>query len=217
MLSSYVFPKAQFRAIARTVLYVIVFVALVLSFLLFLRFNYDISLNDLTRDFSAIAHAPVYTAFLSQLGIFFWAGTATICILSGALLSGNHDLRNYQSFFYASAGISLMLGLDDIFLFHESVFPDNLGIPEKVVFLSYGIAMVVYGVRYLKLLLATEYVLFALAIGFFGLSILSDFVDYYYNDYSLLLEDGLKFTGLIFWTSYYFRASKQIVKPLLRR
>lgn len=217
MFTSYIFPRAQFKAIARTVLYVILFVALVLGFLLFLRFNYGISFNYLTRDFAALVDVPVYTAFLSQLGIFFWAGAATICILSGALLSGNHDLKNYRSFFYASAGIILMLGLDDIFQFHESVFPDNLGIPEKVVFLCYGIAMVVYGVYYLKLLLATEYVLFALAIGCFGLSVLADIVDYYYNDFSVLLEDGLKFTGLIFWTSYYFRASKQIVKPLLHR
>lgn len=215
MFISYVFPKTQLKAIALTVLYVILFVAVVLGFLVFLRFNYGISLNDLTRDFATVVDAPVYTAFLSQLGIFFWAGAAAICIISGSLLSGSQDLKSYRSFFYASAGISLMLGLDDIFLLHEAVLPDLLGIPEKVVFFGYALAMVLYGVRYLKFLLTTDYVLFALGIGFFGLSIFFDLLDYYYNDFSLLLEDGLKFTGLIFWTIYYFRVSKQVIKPLI--
>ncbi|MEO5788993.1 hypothetical protein, partial [Gelidibacter sp.] len=105
MFRSYVFPKSQLKSIAVTVLYVIIFVSLVLGFLVFLRFNYGVSLSKLTRDFAAVVDAPIYTAFLSQLGIFFWAGAAAICILSGAILSGSQELKSYSSFFYASAGI----------------------------------------------------------------------------------------------------------------
>ena len=214
-IMSYVFPKAQLKTIASTVSYVLLFVVLVLSYILFLHFNYQISLYELTTDFAAVVKAPVYTALLSQMGIFFWAGSAAICLLSGALLSKNSSWRNYRSFFFASAGISLMLGLDDVFLFHEEVFP-NLGVPQKVVYLTYALAMLVYGFRYLKLLLKTDYVLFAVAIGCFGLSI---FIDIFVRDQSEyisnLLEDGIKFAGIVFWTSYYFRVSTQLFKPFI--
>ena len=145
--------------------------------------------------------------------MFFWAGSAAICILSGALLAGNENLKNYKSFFYASAGISLMLGLDDVFLLHESVFPLLLGISEEVVYMGYAGIMLIYGFRYLKLLLATEYVLFALAIVFFGLSIIVDITNFY-SDY---IEDPFKFIGLVLWMNYYFRVGKQVIKTRIKK
>lgn len=213
MLKDYLFPKEQIKTIFPTLLFVSLISAIVLGFVLFLHFYFGVHLNYLTRDFSALVDAPVYTAFLSQLGMFFWAGAAAICIISGALLSGNQDMKNYRTFFYASAGISLMLGLDDMFLLHESVFPFLLGIPENVVYLGYMVIMIVYGLRYLKILLSTEYILFSLAILFFGLSIIVDITNFY-DGY---IEDPFKFIGMVFWTTYYFRAGKQTIKPLIQK
>ena len=213
MLISYLFPKQQLRGIFPTLLTVFFFLTIIFGFVLFLHFNFGVSLNYLTRDFSGLVDVPVYTAFLSQLGMFFWAGSAAICILSGALLAGNENLKNYKSFFYASAGISLMLGLDDVFLLHESVFPLLLGISEEVVYMGYAGIMLIYGFRYLKLLLATEYVLFALAIVFFGLSIIVDITNFY-SDY---IEDPFKFIGLVLWMNYYFRVGKQVIKTRIKK
>lgn len=216
MLMTYIFPKPQFKSIASTVGYALFFVAIVLGSILYLHFSHDISLYEMTSDFATVMKAPVYTALLSQIGIFFWAGTLAICLISATLLSGKSEFRNVSSFFYGSAVISLILGLDDVFLFHELVFP-SFGISQKIVYFSYAFAMLVYGLRYVKFILKTEYVLLVLAIGGFGLSICIDVILYEHSEYiSNLLEDGFKFIGLIFWFSYYFRVSKQCLQSLIQ-
>ena len=96
----------------------------------------------------------------------------------------------------------MLLGLDDIFLLHESVFP-YLGIHEKVVYATYAGLVLFYLVKFYPTILKTEYILLVMALGFFALSVIFDKssipgIDPY------LLEDGVKIAGIVSWMFYFY-------------
>ncbi len=97
----------------------------------------------------------------------------------------------------------MVLGLDDIFLLHESVFP-HLGIPEKVVYASYAGFVLLYLLWFYSVILNTEYILLMVAlILFFASIVLDNFTPPGFNPY--LLEDGAKMAGIVNWFFYFFR------------
>lgn len=194
-------------------LYTSIFFVFLTSFLVVgsvFGFHYynNVPLYKLTSDVLVAADAPIYFGIQSQIGIFFWAATAAICFYSSRLI----DSSVHKKFLIFSGCITLFLGLDDIFMFHEIVFP-SLGIHQKIVFLSYAVVMLFYGLKYTKLLLKTDYILLVLAVGGFGISLVADNFFYNYSEYiTQLLEDGAKFMGIVSWTLFFGRTSLQMVK-----
>ncbi len=160
-----------------------------------------IAFGDLTRDPSAVYEFSFYIGFLSQTGIFFWAAAATACLLAGAIFLRLPDRRQMAAFFFASAFLSLMLGLDDVFLFHEVVYP-HFGIPEKVVYGIYAALVLGYLWFFRSILLNTRFIILAMGFGFFAMSVGMDIVDPQGID-PFLLEDGAKMIGIVCWLGYF--------------
>ena len=176
-----------------------------LGTLLGIHLNENIPLEILTNDLAAIAKLPIYAGILSQAGILLWSATAAICMYSVQFITK----VEHKTFIRASVYITLLLGLDDAFMFHETLFP-SLGIHQKIVFLAYGVMMLYYLYKFHKLILTTDFLLFSLALGWFGLSM---FIDNFIRDVSpyitKLMEDGTKFIGVVTWLVYFSRTSKQ--------
>lgn len=173
-----------------------------LGAVLFLHAQYDIPVGDLTRDPTAVARVPFYIGFLSQLGIFLWAGAAFVCFIPVAVLF-HHPLRQ---FFLASGLVTLMLGIDDVFLLHESAL-QMVGIPEKVVLTFYVCLITVYGVFFYRIIQDTAYVLLVIALACFGFSILIDLLNPRSDYVEFLLEDGAKLVGIMSWLAYYLHGA----------
>jgi hypothetical protein len=99
--------------------------------------------------------------------------------------------------------------LDDLFLLHEEVFPYYLNIPEKLVFVGYGMIISLYLVKFRKIILKTEFLFLILAFGFLGLSVIIDLLPIATrllgNQGEFLLEDGFKLMGIISWFTYFAR------------
>ena len=173
-----------------------------------------VELNLLTNDIASIANLPPYVGVQSQIGIFIWASAAAICFFSLPFVKN----RECKSFLLFSGLFTAFLGFDDIFMFHEAVFP-SLGIPQKVVFLGYALIMLLYVLKFLKvILIKTDYLMLGFACFWFGLSL---FVDNFMYDYSplitKLLEDGAKLIGIITWLVYFGRTCRQMInKDLLK-
>ncbi|NRA94008.1 MAG: hypothetical protein HRU26_15245 [Psychroserpens sp.] len=180
----------------------------VLSILLGLHFNKEIPLDFLTRDITATGDLPVYTGFLSQLGILLWAATAAVCLFTLQFIKN----KQQRTFLIWSFGITTLLGLDDAFLFHETVFP-SLGIHQKVVFLSYALITGFYLLKHYKLILKLEFLLLFFALGCFAISLFIDNFLHESSPYiSLLAEDISKFTGILFWLAFFAETCKTIQK-----
>ena len=171
----------------------------------------SIPMADLTRDPSATTGDSPFIGALSNFGVLFWCASVAICFFTFALLQTTGSLGRFSSFFLFGGLISFILLLDDLFLFHETVFPLYLNIPEKLVFLSYGLLIIGYVVRFRKLILKTDFIFLILAFGLFGLSIVIDLLEL---KISILFEDGSKLFGIVSWFGYFaitcFRVVKQI-------
>lgn len=183
--------------------------AVLLSLVLFLHFTQGIPIGDMVRDPTAVAGVSIYVGFLSQFGIFFWAGAATLCLFSMLILPRTPANTEARRFLMLSGLLSLTLGFDDVFLLHEAFFP-HIGIPELAVFAAYGVFVAYYLVRFHKTILRTEYVLLVIALGFFAVSVLFDLLDPPGLDPDFW-EDVAKVVGIVAWATYFLRTCHEMV------
>jgi hypothetical protein len=159
-----------------------------------------VPLGDLTRDPIAVFEAHLYIGFLSQLGIFGWAGSAAICIFVTRWLPHVPENLEIRHFLAVGAALTLVLGLDDVFLLHEQFFPYHVGIHEHVVYAAYVSFVLYFLIRFRTMIMATEFLLLMLAFALFAVSVSSDILDGPY-----LFEDGAKFAGILAWLAYFYR------------
>lgn len=168
----------------------------------------DTPYAELTRDPAATFEEPFFVGFISQFGIIFWAAASVVCLATAWVL---HVERTQPAFknFLATAGIlSVVLGLDDAFLVHEAVFP-LFGLPEWLPLLIYGALLAFWLIRFAPFILSrTPYLLLAIALIGFGLSIGMDVLDLEaYGIDPYLPEDGTKLIGIIAWFVYQLQVS----------
>jgi hypothetical protein len=172
-----------------------------------------VDLGDLTRDIVTTAEVPLSTGFLSQLGIFGWTVAATAAGIAATTLRGRSDSREAAGFLGCFALLSVLLGVDDVFLLHEAVLP-WIGIPQIVVLAIYMLLTAGLLVRFRRQIVAAEFPLFVAALLLFGVSVLLDqvHVSWLGFDTSVFIEDGSKFTGIVCWAAYFWKRSASLLQ-----
>ena len=180
------------------------------------------AVGDFTRDPATIALHPPYFGAISNLGLLLWSASAAVCFLSGALLKVMQPERpDLRAFFTVFAGLSTWLCLDDTFLLHEAILPNRLplvSIPEPVVVMLCGLALLGAMVCFRKLLLKNQPLLFGLILLLFSVSVGCDqFLppERFSEDTVYLIEDGAKLLAIFLWLAYFVRASIYFVTPSL--
>ena len=162
----------------------------------------------LTRDPAATFDAPPYVGMLSNATMLVWTAAATICLFASGASGTGQAVRNFLFF----AGLfTVMLLLDDLYMIHEVLAPEYLGIPEKVMYVIYGLAALFWLAKYRNVIRATDYRLLMLAFFFLGSSVGIDMLDsrgWFPIDSPYLLEDGAKIAGVIFWLAYFTQTAK---------
>lgn len=167
-------------------------------------------MSYMTRDPAAITGAEFYLGFLSNLGIMLWAATVAVCLFAAAVLRRWRVQR--QSLFLLVSGLfSLVLVLDDAFMLHEDVLPYRLHVPQLAVYAGYVVLVSGYLVFFARDILRTDYLLLAIALSFLGLSMgMDEFLPF--SDLETMIEDGMKFAGIVFWTSYHVHAASGMIE-----
>ncbi len=213
------FPK-QFRSSLPVIGLIATISGIFLVMILLISFFQRVPVDKLTGDVTAIAEIPVYSGLLTQIGIFFWIAAAAVCFFSAtiALPKKYPNSLKIRKFLLISAIITLFLGLDDAFLFHEAVFP-SLGIPENIIYLCYAGFFLFYLCKSWSIICKTDYSIMAVALIFFSISILLDIV-HLLSPISFLFrapifdffEDAAKFTGIVSWCTYFFHVGQWSIK-----
>lgn len=199
--------RQQLSASRHAIVLIVIFASIPIGLTWLIHLIKGVPVGDLTRDPLAVLDAHIYTGFLSQLGIFGWAGAAAVCIFSAHLLPVLPGAMETRRFLSVAAAVTLTLGLDDVFLLHEQFFPYHVGIHEHVVYVAYVSFVTYFLARFRATILATEYLLLLLALSLFAVSVLSDIADG-----PLLFEDGAKFAGIVAWFAYFFRTADVAIK-----
>jgi len=124
------------------------------------------------------------------------------------------DLMKIATFLFFSGLLTLVLLLDDLFMFHEDIFPKYLHISQNLVYVGYFSLIPIYLIKFRSMIFQTEYIVLFLALGFFGLSVICDLILPLTN-IEYLIEDGFKLFGIITWFIFFIRTSfTQIQKTI---
>ncbi len=205
------FPSAfaQLRSSRSMIALILIVSAFLIGIIVLLSLLEGIPISKLTQDPTAIVGAPIYTGFLSQIGIFFWSGSAAICMFSAKVIPRDSGNVMVKRFFFVSGLLTLLLGFDDVFLLHEAFFP-YIGFPEKALIVSYAGLILLYLALFFSIILKTEYVLLGMSLFFFGISIALDLINPRGID-PFLFEDGAKLVGIVSWLTYFYRSAVSTV------
>lgn len=165
--------------------------------------QFHVPVSKFTRDPTHILHGHPFTGIISNIGILFWCSTAAICFFSSAIHWVNKNLMN-AIFLLCSGLITLLLLLDDLFMFHEIIIPRYFHLPEIAIYFGYLTLISIYLLKFRENIMKAEYTLLFIALGFFALSIISD-VFLHYEELECLVEDGCKLFGIITWFLFFIR------------
>jgi hypothetical protein len=128
--------------------------------------------DDLSRDVADTAQVPWWTGALSMLGLMMWAAAAAVCALSAAAVRKRQPAQS--RFLIATMALLLLAVLDDGLQLHETVGPEELGLPELLVYAVFGVAIAFWGLRFrLQILSSRVWLLAIVAVLLFGM-LLSD-------------------------------------------
>jgi hypothetical protein len=177
---------------------------LILGMVVFVRYIYEIPVAELTRDPVQLLNGRPYTGMLSNLGIIIWSATAGICLFVVILNLSYPELKRVRRFFLLAFILTLVLLLDDLFLLHDVILPEDLNLSENYLYAVYGILSLIFIIYFSRDILQTPYLLLVAAVIFFGFSISVDtIVKYFSLQHGFILEDGSKFLGIISWGTYF--------------
>lgn len=194
---------AQIRSIKLTLLVIFIVTVVLLGVVFVLHLQTGVSMGKLTRDPATALQGSAYIGFLSQIGIFFWAGSSTVCLFTTYILANISGNLQLEKFFFRSGLLSLVLGFDDVFMLHE-ICSARTGIPEEIIFAGYLGLLLLWLFKFYSIIFRTEYLLLGMALIFFGLSIVIDITKPNIK-YMVLFEDGAKLIGILSWLAYFFR------------
>jgi hypothetical protein len=159
---------------------------------------------------------------VSDLGALLWCAGAAVCFFGSALLrkagTGN-ETREWSSFFLAAGLVTTVLLIDDLFMLHENVSQVHWRLGEKTIFALYGGMFLLFLARFWKRIASTDSLVFLLACGLLGMSVLFDQWNEPFGDnvpaMRLLLEDGAKLLGILTWLLYFARTCLAQLLPAL--
>ncbi|MBA3521471.1 MAG: hypothetical protein H0T90_03060 [Gemmatimonadales bacterium] len=154
-----------------------------------------------------------YTGIISNMGVVFWVTTAGICLFASRVLWLID--RGERAQFLGSVGLlTAILGLDDLFVFHELLAPGYLRVSERVVVGVYCILLAGIIVRFRRELLSAADPLLGGALACLAGSLATDLLAPNLGWYHLV-EDGLKFIGITLWSTFHIRLAYRYVKATL--
>lgn len=170
----------------------------------------------LLRDPLADVDLPAVTGALSWLGVLTLACTAALCAGAAFLYSVVRPGGETGRFLAATAAVTALLCLDDVFQLHEKLLP-HFGVPEPVVYAAYAVAGLAYLVRWHEYLLhRTEVAVLSLSAALLGWSVVADFLATEVTVASTMVEDVPKLLGIAVWAAHHARTAGSAVVPLLR-
>jgi hypothetical protein len=181
---------------------------------LFIR---GVPLDTLTRDVFVFTGYDIYVGLLSNMGIVVWAAAAAVWLLCAAMLRRVAPTHSLLPLARGAGLYTLVLLADDALMLHEHLLPMLTGVSEGFFLLGYGLSALALLAAGASRILRTNYLLLLLAGGLFAASILCDKLLPPMAGLELLVEDGLKFAGIVVWAFYALDTMLLLTDRLFRR
>ena len=210
---SNIFNNRSLILIAKVFIPGILFLAIMGVISLLSDFHFDL----FSRDPIELLNGKPYYGIISNTGIILWCASSAILFFSSKLSSRNKGHKQQTLFLFFGGLLSLLMLIDDLFLMHDIVFPEYLNLDEKVFYFFYGLSVVSIFYIYRKIILNSDYIFLILSFVLLGASSMTDValaVGLNLN-YPFVVEDSLKFLGIISWFAYFTRTAYMYIKPII--
>jgi hypothetical protein len=212
---------AQARTLLPTLLLVYAPALLVLGAVFAAGLAGNVPLAYFLRDPAGTLHVPNYIGVVSGLGVLLWCSCAAVCLFSWGVLKKAGTKGRWPAFFFSAGIMTTVLLIDDFFMLHENASQIYWRFGEEMVFALYGVMFFFFIARFWRTIASTEFLVFLLACGFMGMSLVFDKLNGPYGDnvpaLRLLLEDGAKLLGIVAWLVYFARTCLAQTVPLFAR
>lgn len=169
----------------------------------------NVPADHLTRDVVSVSRAAAYVGVFSTIGVMLWvaSGVLALATASAAATADRADVKRNGRFLWCFGLGCLSLGFDDVFVVHDRLLPRYLGIPEKLIFAVYFLAVVGLFWRFRAALVSQAHrALLYLAVGLLAASIAVDAAPHEFLGVPLrtveYFEDTLKLMGLSVLLTY---------------
>lgn len=180
-----------------------------LTLLFVARFQTVAPLRTLFLDATYLTGSPWYTGALSNLGILVWTSGAVFAV-AGAWVARRIGRESAARFLAFGAAATLLLVLDDVFALHAGPLKHLLGgskhLAQLFVVAPVGLWLAVFWADIRR----TRSALLFAALGSLAGSVVVDVGIGLSGDTSLLVEDGMKFLGILAWSQYFAITSRDI-------
>ncbi len=199
------------------------------------RIRYNIPVWYLTKDPNALFEGgDFYYGAFSNLGVILWTIAATLCFFSTIYLKRYYPDSPFRLFLLHGGILTTLLLLDDVYMWHEQMFPVYFGISTYFVYATYLIYAIYFIVRFRKEIFKTEYLILLASIFLMSLSVLVDVIHdsqrldtFLLNisglrpallgEIAVLLEETSKGLGILTWVIYFSRVLLVNVLPALKQ
>ncbi len=168
----------------------------------------------LAKDPASVEEFPSYVGMLSNWDVVLWIITATICLFSAIILKQQKASNAVFRFLAVSGTLSLLLGIDDLYMLHERVFPKIFHVSETFFYLLYFFAFAVYLAYFAAQILEYDYLLLMASFLFFATSRQLFISIPYFNQFNTT-GDMLKYFGIVFWLAFFYRTALHEVNVFL--
>jgi hypothetical protein len=115
--------------------------------------------------------------------------------------------REWKAFLYSGGMVTIVLGLDDVYMLHETI-------SERSLYLMYGIVVPVFMAVNKRAVLASPFPLLLLSIAMLAASVVVDTA----NDWEYLhvpdAEEFVELFGFCFWYGYFIATSRLAIQPV---
>ena len=179
------------------------------------RVYLDIPWRHMMGDPAAVTGSPFYVGFVSNVGALLWAAAASIFMFTSYVHRSRGGDAEWGRFLLCSGLFVGILGLDDLFMLHEEVFPKYLSIGQLLVVASYGGLAALYVTRFALVIERTAYPVLVAALAMLAVSVALDQIE---DLFSIALvgrgfwEDAAKLLGIGTWLSYAIHTSAALLR-----
>ncbi len=175
-------------------------------------------IHTLMRDPLAVAEFHPLTGLVSNLGVILWSTCAAVCLFAGAVVSRTGP-RKVFAFLLCSGLLTLLVLLDDLFQFHESLAVHYLGLDQRSVLAGYVILTFAYLVVFQRRIREFAWIHLLVALGLLATSVLIDETGWWIWTLQPweghFVEDSIKFLGIAAWMGYFVHAAFVVLtRPL---
>ncbi len=156
-------------------------------------------------DSADVAQRAPYIGFFSNVGILLWVATSAVCLFACRAEGKDESKCERRQLLQAGGLLTLALAVDDFFLIHDML------VPQTLCYGIYAAAALFILVKFHRMILEIDGGLFLIAgvclAGSIMVDLLQNRLPIPYTA-TQIVEEGLKFVGVVAWSLFWLSAAE---------